>query len=153
MGSFCFYNICIYIAGMNMVCKVYCKCNAAKLYSIFNSNEGRASFWAESAIEENGIIHFSFPNGQCYNAVLLNKIPGKQISLLYFDTVLTINLYPEQVGAIVEVVNENVPDDEYAEMKAGWVSVLMALKASADHGIDLRNHSAHKNWDTAYVDN
>ena len=153
MGSFCFKYIRVYLADMNIVCKVYCKCDAAKLYSILNSNEGRASFWAESAREENGVIHFSFPNGQVCDAPILSKTAGKQISFFYFDTDVTINLYPEQPGTTVEVVNDNVPDNEYAEIKAGWVSVLMALKASVDHGVDLRNHSAYRNWDTAYIDN
>jgi hypothetical protein len=36
---------------------------------------------------------------------------------------------------------------------AGWVSVLLALKAAADFGIDLRNHDPARTWNKGYVDN
>jgi len=36
---------------------------------------------------------------------------------------------------------------------AGWVSVLMALKAAVDHGVDLRNHDPQRTWDQGYADN
>jgi hypothetical protein len=40
-----------------------------------------------------------------------------------------------------------------AEVLPGWVSVLMALKAYVDHGVDLRNHDAARTWDQGYCDN
>jgi hypothetical protein len=40
-----------------------------------------------------------------------------------------------------------------AETRAGWVSVLLALKAAADHGVDLRNHDPARTWETGYADN
>jgi len=56
-------------------------------------------------------------------------------------------------GTDITLINENVPINECEEIKAGWVSVLLALKAFADFGIDIRNHSKEKNWSTGFVDN
>ncbi len=33
-----------------------------------------------------------------------------------------------------------VPEEDRTEVIAGWVSVLMALKAAVDFSVDLRNH-------------
>jgi len=33
------------------------------------------------------------------------------------------------------------------------VSVLLALKAVADFGVDLRNHDRRRSWTAGYVDN
>ena len=38
-------------------------------------------------------------------------------------------------------------------MTAGWVSVLMAMKAALDYGVDLRNHDIERTWMKGYADN
>ena len=39
-----------------------------------------------------------------------------------------------------------------ADVLADWVSVLLALKAKVDHGVDVRNHHAARTWDKGYCD-
>ena len=39
------------------------------------------------------------------------------------------------------------------ENRAGWVSVLLGLKAWADFGVDLRTHDAARSWAAGFVDN
>jgi hypothetical protein len=36
---------------------------------------------------------------------------------------------------------------------AGWVSVLMQLKAAVQFHVDLRNHSRERSWEKGYVEN
>jgi len=50
-----------------------------------------------------------------------------------------------------ERVFELLSTDEGRE--SFWVSVLMNLKARADHGVDLRNHDPARTWTKGYVDN
>jgi hypothetical protein len=49
--------------------------------------------------------------------------------------------------------DEGVPAPDRAEVIAGWVSVLMALKAAADHGVDLFNHDPRRTWTGGFADN
>jgi len=35
-----------------------------RVYEMLSTDYGRARFWAESAVEKDGVIHFIFPNGQ-----------------------------------------------------------------------------------------
>jgi hypothetical protein len=58
----------------------------------------------------------------------------------------------EERGTDLTLVHD-VEDRWHAEVNAGWVSVLMALKAAADHGVDLRNHDADRTWWQGYCDN
>jgi hypothetical protein len=38
------------------------------------------------------------------------------------------------------------------ENLAGWISVLLGLKAAADFRIDLRNHRPGCTWESGFVD-
>jgi len=47
-----------------------------------------------------------------------------------------------------------VDDEELRrEMIPGWVSVLMAMKAAVDFGVDLRNHDPKRSWQQGFADN
>jgi hypothetical protein len=55
-------------------------------------------------------------------------------------------------GTDLTLTNSEVPADEYEQMLAGWLNVLLPLKAAADFGIDLRNHDPCRTWEERYVD-
>ena len=54
-------------------------------------------------------------------------------------------------GTDLEITAEGIPESEKMEISAGWVSWLMAMKASVDFGVDLRNHDQHRTWFNGYV--
>lgn len=134
--------------------KIHCASTPEKIFKLLNSNDGRRNFWAESAQEIDGHIHFLFPNGQLYKSRIIEKIPHKKFSLIYFDSLATFNLSESENGTTdLSFLHEKVPVDECEDVKAGWISVLLALKALADFGVDIRNHNKGKTWDHGYVDN
>jgi len=51
------------------------------------------------------------------------------------------------------LTDTGVPTEHRTEVMAGWVSVLMSLKAAVDFGIDLRMHDPERHWDNGYVEN
>jgi uncharacterized protein YndB with AHSA1/START domain len=120
------------------------------VYDALATDAGRASFWAESAVETAGVIHFRFPDGSEYASRILRAERPHLFSIDYFDSVVTFTLGG---GTDVLLVNEGVADDERIEVTAGWVSVLMQLKAAVQFGIDLRNHAPELSWQTGYVEN
>lgn len=134
--------------------RIHCQASPLKLYTLISTGKGRKQFWAESAEEKNGLIYFFFPNGQCYVSEILEQQPHSTFSLIYFDSPLTFHLLAEASGGTeVRIQHEGIAEEEYLEVYAGWVSVLMSLKAFADFGVDLRNHRAGKTWSEGYVDN
>lgn len=125
------------------------------VYRAISTNEGRAGFWAESAIETDGFIEFVFPNGQRWKGRLHEQVTGKKFAVEYIGESLA-SFYLEddgKGGTLLTLRDEGVTQTDFAEVSAGWVSVLMTLKAAVDHGIDLRNHDQVYSWDKGYVDN
>lgn len=56
-------------------------------------------------------------------------------------------------GTEVSLLATGVEESIRMEMTAGWVSVLMAMKAAVDFGVDLRNHDPSRSWVHGYADN
>lgn len=134
--------------------KLHLKSSPKSVFDFLSTTEGRAKFWAEKAEERNGIIHFVFPNGMIYEGEILESIPNQRYSIDYFESLVRFDLEAlENGGTDLILTNENVPEDEFDEVHAGWVSVLMNLKAVADFQCDLRNHDPKKTWDQGYLDN
>ena len=118
------------------------------------TTSGRAKFWAESAEERNGQIHFRFPNGWEYESkVLIAKEPSL-FCVEYLGSTITFQLVEDSMGGTdLTLTDEGSAQEHRCEIIAGWVSVLMALKAAVDHNVDLRNHDPGRTWDQGYVGN
>lgn len=126
-----------------------------QVFQAVATDKGRASFWAESAIEDDGMVHFVFPNGLTWDGMILARQPPHYFAIRYFgNSVAAFRLEDDGKGGTDLTLTDNgVPEEDRAEVLAGWVSVLMALKAAVDFGVDLRNHDAQRHWDTGYVNN
>jgi uncharacterized protein YndB with AHSA1/START domain len=134
--------------------KIHLKSDAARVYAFLTTDKGREGFWCENSRESDGKIHFIFPDGTEYESRIIKKIPDKEFCLDYFESKVSFKTSTSKDGGSDLILrNENIADDEYTEMHAGWVSVLMNLKAAVDFDIDLRNHNPKKTWKEKFVDN
>jgi len=135
--------------------RLHLKVTPEKVYEFLATDKGRAKFWAESAVEENGFINFEFPNGQKWQSRIIEKIPSQKFVLSYFAGGVTTFILENDGngGTDLTLTDENFPPEEYNDIHAGWVSVLMSLKAAAQFGVDLRNHNSQRSWDDLYVEN
>lgn len=118
------------------------------------SAEGRARFWAISADEDRGTIHFRFANGQQLESRVREEVPFTRYQLTYFGgSVVTFELHPDgRDGTDLTLTEEGVPPVEEEQNRAGWISVLLLLKAAVDFGVDLRSHDPVRTWDRGFVD-
>jgi hypothetical protein len=117
--------------------------------------EGRARFWAELAEESDGSIEFVFPDGQRYRGSILANDPPSRFEVEYYGgTRATFEVRGDARGGTdLTLTDKGVPGRWFEETHAGWISVLMSLKAAVDHGVDLRNHDPQRTWDRGYADN
>lgn len=124
-----------------------------KVYSVLNSDQGRASFWAESAVEVNGGIEFRFINGyKCWSRIVERETPVLW-SIDYMGGLVRFELSSDgQGGTDLLLTHENVEPEEWNEVHAGWLNVMFPLKAWVSHGVDLRNHDFKRSWDRGYAD-
>jgi uncharacterized protein YndB with AHSA1/START domain len=135
--------------------RIHLKSPPEEVYSFLATDTGRAAFWAESAAEVDGKIRFQFPDGQIWNGRVLVADPPETFQVEYFGgSVTTFRLSRDPIGGTdLLLTDEGVNPEDRLEVIAGWVSVLMALKAAVDYGIDLRNHNPQRTWNQGYADN
>ncbi len=135
--------------------RLHLRSSITEVYRVLSTDRGRAGFWAESAVEQNGIIHFVFPNGFKWHGRILTAEPPTDFSVEYIgNSIVTFQLNDDgPSGTDLVLTDTGVPEEYRAEVIAGWVSVLMALKAAVDFNVDLRNHDPARNWDQGYVEN
>jgi hypothetical protein len=120
---------------------------------VLASDEGRASFWAERAVERDGAILFEFANGMLHEARILEREPPQSFSLEYFGAPATFLLASDgKGGSDLTLVHDGVSPEEWIETHAGWLNVLFPLKAYLAFGVDLRNHDRERLWDHGYAD-
>jgi uncharacterized protein YndB with AHSA1/START domain len=135
--------------------KIHLKSPPEEVYKALSTDQGRASFRAESAIEQDGIIDFVFPNHAEWKGKILDTVPSHKFKVEYYsDSVVTFELSPDGSGGTdLTLTDRGVPQEDREEVTAGWVSVLMAFKASVDFGVDLRNHDLKRTWDEGFAEN
>lgn len=134
--------------------KIHFNAQPERVYDLLTTQEGREKFWAESAPMVDGFIQFVFANGQGYKSEVLSAVPSSYFRIEYFESLVQFKLENDGDGGTdMTVVNSQVSEEEYDEIHAGWVSLLMTLKAAVDFQIDLRNHDRDRTWDQGFVDN
>jgi hypothetical protein len=127
----------------------------AEDYPFLATDDDRARFWAESAVETAGVIAFRFPNGLTASSRILEQEPPHRFAVEYLGgSIVTLELADDgRGGTDLTLTDSGVAAAWHAETLAGWVSVLMALKVAVDFGVDLRNYDPGRTWDQGYGDN
>ncbi|MDX1591395.1 MAG: SRPBCC domain-containing protein [Balneolaceae bacterium] len=127
---------------------------ADKVFALLATDRGRESFWAERSSQNGDEITFSFSNGEKLQSRILESSPPRRFSLTYFNgSIVTFDIEEMSSGTRVKMQETHLSASDENQNRAGWVSVLLNLKARADHGIDLRNHNPEYTWSDGYVDN
>ena len=124
-----------------------------EVFGVLDSEDGRARFWAESAIETDGVIDFHFINGWRHRARILVRERPTVWSVQYFGGPARFQITADgRGGADVVLTHDGVAPCEFADVFAGWVSVLLPLKVWLLAHVDVRNHDPLRTWDQGYVD-
>ena len=125
-----------------------------KVFEFLSTAVGREAFWADSAKEHDGVIHFHFSNGMEHKGKIVESIPQHRYSVEYFGgSKATFELLAVAGGGTDLILTESEINEEWlADHKAGWITVLLTLKAAVDFSVDLRNSDPHRSWQNGYVD-
>ncbi len=134
--------------------KVHFRSPPAAVFEALATDAGRARFWAESAPEVDGVITFHILNYAPFSGRVLARDAPSRFKLEYYGTLVEFTLAGDGSGGTdLSLLATAVDESIRMEMVAGWVSVLMAMKAAVDHGVDLRNHDASRAWGSGFLDN
>ena len=135
--------------------RLHLAASPAAVHQLLATDAGRRRFWAESADEADGAIVFRFPSELTWRGAIVENSPPHRFAVEYYGgSIATFELADDGAGGTdLTLTDAGVPDADRAEVIAGWVSVLMALKAAADFSVDLRNHDPRRTWEQGYADN
>lgn len=134
--------------------KVHFRSPPGKVFEALATEAGRSRFWAEAAPEVDGVITFHILNYEPFSGRVLLRREPSLFKLQYYGTIVEFSLTGDGGdGTDLSLVATEVDESIRMEMVAGWVSVLMAMKAAVDHDIDLRNHDKSRAWGNGYLDN
>jgi uncharacterized protein YndB with AHSA1/START domain len=134
--------------------KVHFRSPPEVVFEALATDSGRARFWAEAAPEIDGVVTFHILNYEPFSGRILLRRKPSVFKLEYYGTVVEFSLASDGAGGTdLSLVATDVDESIRMEMVAGWVSVLMAMKAAVDHNIDLRNHDKSRTWGGGFLDN
>jgi len=136
-----------------IVWRIHLRSRPERVFEMLATDDGRARFWAESAVEANGTIEFRFISGVSTMSPIIESTPATRYRLVYFNSDVTFDLSSDGTGGTdLTVTNTGFDPCEYEEIPAGWLNVLLPLKAACDFDIDLRSHDPTRTWNLGYVD-
>jgi uncharacterized protein YndB with AHSA1/START domain len=133
--------------------RVHLGAEPARVWQMWATDAGREGFLAERSRQRGDRIELRFPNGVETTAEVLAAEAPRRLVLRYFGDRTEVVLEADPGGGTDLALGAEVAAAALDEVRTGWVSVLLALKAAVDHGVDLRNHDPGRTWSQGYVDN
>jgi uncharacterized protein YndB with AHSA1/START domain len=135
-----------------MLWRLFLKSSRERVWKALVESEQHCKYWCEASKQTAQGFELRFINGQVASVSIVSADENRILAFEYFGSRVTITLQPAAGGIELALVNEGVPAGEWPEVYAGWLNVLLPLKAWVDFGIDLRNHDPKRTWEQHYVD-
>jgi uncharacterized protein YndB with AHSA1/START domain len=131
--------------------RLHLKSSPQQVYDLLSTDNGRRSFWAESAVETNGVIRFH-EKGQTWESRIVERDAPRRFVIEYGGLVAFDLADDGQGGTDLTLTHTGFESASRDDALPGWLNILFPLKATADFAIDLRNHDPTRNWSDGYVD-
>lgn len=143
------------IEGARIQWRLHLRAPPPEVFAALTTPERMQQYWVESAEIHEGTIEMVFPNGVTQRCRMLERTAPRRFSLEYFGgSIASFELADDGAGGTdLRLDVSHVSPELWHDDRAGWVSVLLCLKAAVDYGVDLRNHDASRTWDQGYADN
>lgn len=110
--------------------RVHLNATPEGVYELLSTDGGRESFWAESSKAFNDEVSLAFPDLSTTTVRILLEHPPHVLEMDYFG--VPTRFVMQRAGehsTVLEVTASNVPAHDMVDLAAGWVSVLLNLKA------------------------
>ena len=96
---------------------------------MLDTDAGRAAFWAETAVEQDGVITFEFVSGLRHQSRILRRDRPAGWSIEYFGSKVNFDLVDDGAGGTdLTLVDEGVDDADRCEVMAGWLNVAAPVE-------------------------
>ena len=133
--------------------RLHCRSSPEAVFELISSDAGRERFWSETSRASGNGFQLTFPDGTEELCTIRESIAPSRLAFSYFGSEVTIELVSDGAGGTdLTLTNSGIAEADYEEVHAGWLSVLLPLKAAVDFAIDLRNHDPARTWRQGFVD-
>ena len=133
--------------------RLHCVSSPQAVFELLTIDAGRERFWSERSRASGDGFLLTFPDGTEELCTVREIIAPSRFAFSYFGTEVTIDLADDGAsGTDLTLTNSGIAEADYEEVHAGWLSVLLPLKATVDFAVDLRNHDPSRTWRQGYVD-
>ena len=133
--------------------RIHCASPPEKIFSLWASDEGRERFLCEQSVSTPDGFALTFPDGTQEHCTQIESAAPRHFGFTYFGSRVMVELRDDGCGGTdLLLTNDGVAEADYEEVHAGWLSVLLPLKAVADFGVDLRNHDPARTWQQGFAD-
>jgi uncharacterized protein YndB with AHSA1/START domain len=135
--------------------KVHLASPPAAVFESLTTDAGRERFWAEHSRAENGAFTLRFSGGEQLRCAVVAQSAPQCFAFRYFaETLVEITLTADERGGTdLSLAEIGFKDEAHrVENYAGWIQVLLCLKAALDHNVDLRNHDPTRTWAAGFCE-
>lgn len=136
--------------------KLHLAATPTAVFDLLTTDAGRERFWAERSATRGKTFTLTFPGKEKVRCPIIKNISPRFFAFRYFDgTLVEFSLKQTRRGGTELELTEagHRTKAHRTENHAGWIQVLLCLKAAADHGVDLRNHDSRRTWSHGYCEN
>src|SRR5690606_14272827 len=91
-----------------------------QVFDLLDSDQGRACFWAESAVMVDDVIEFRFSNGYVHRSKVLVRDRPRFFVIEYMGGPVRFELIPDGAGGTdLLLIHDGVAPEEWIETHAG----------------------------------
>lgn len=123
-----------------------------RVFSAWLTPEDHVRFWSERSEDDPQGFRLQFIDGTVALCKVTERVSPSHIRIEYFGAQVDIALERLEAGTDLTLTARNVPSDEWQDVFAGWLNVLLPFKAWVDFGVDIRSHDPERTWREGYVD-
>jgi uncharacterized protein YndB with AHSA1/START domain len=124
-----------------------------RVFAAWLSAGDHERFWCErSEMMPDGNFRQHFIDGTVATCAIEEWKAPDYIRMRYFDSQVEIHLARRGDGTDLTLIALGVERHHWNDVHAGWLNVLLPLKAWIDFDVDLRNHDPFRTWAQRYVD-
>lgn len=140
------------VAGGPIRWRLHIPAPPIRVFEALTTDAERGRFWAETT-ERSDRIHFRFRDGSTFEGRIRELRAPDLFACDYFGGIARFELASDGAGGTdLLLIHTGVAIDDWQETHAGWLNVLLPLKAWVAFGIDLRNHDPTRTWEAGYAD-
>ena len=136
-----------------VVCwRIHCAAPPSRAFLALINPEEQAKYWCERSTHSRAGYVQEFIDGTIAECQVVQRRDAELLVIRYFSSLVEFKLEPAGTGTDLTLTATEIPPEEWLEVYAGWLNVLLPLKAWLDYGVDIRNHDPSRTWRQRFVD-